>query len=153
MTKKPLLTFCLLAAVAVAAASIHTFAQAANAAPSTNHDWPMFGLDVARSSSLPGPTGIDAQNVASLQRQAAAIDGTSDASVIYLHGVRVSGGAHDVFFLTTEYGKTLAIDADTGKTLWAFTPPGYGSWVGSRQITNSTPVADPGRELHLCRVA
>jgi hypothetical protein len=82
-----------------------------------------------------------------MRRQQVALDGTVDASPIYLHGVRVGGAAHDVFFVTTTYGKTLAIDANNGAILWRFTPNGYGSWAGSRQITTSTPVADPGREF------
>ncbi len=55
------------------------------------------------------------------------------------------GRRHDTFFVTTTYGKTLAIDADTGAILWRFTPGGYASWAGSDRITNSTPVADPSR--------
>jgi outer membrane protein assembly factor BamB len=82
-----------------------------------------------------------------MRRQQVALDGTVDASAIYLHNVRVSGRTHDVFFVTTTYGKTLAVDADNGTILWRFTPSGYDSWAGSRRITNSTPVADPNREF------
>jgi hypothetical protein len=73
------------------------------------------------------------------------LDGTADSSPIYLHGVQVGGAVHDVFFVTTTYGKTLAIDAANGAVLWRFTPPGYSSWAGSAQITTATPVADPSR--------
>jgi outer membrane protein assembly factor BamB len=59
--------------------------------------------------------------------------------------VQVGGGVHDVFFVTTTYGKTEAIDAANGAVLWRFTPPGYSSWAGSAQITTATPVADPNR--------
>src|SRR5882757_9979042 len=83
----------------------------------STHDWPRFGGDVGRSSSSPDPTGITAANVAGLTRQQITIDGTVDASAIYLHGVRVSGGTHDAFFVTTTYGKTIAIDAANGTTL------------------------------------
>ena len=75
------------------------------------------------------------------------IDGTVDASAIYLSGVSVNGGTHDAVFVTTSYGKTLAIDADSGTVLWEFTPPDFDKWAGSRQITNSTPVADPDRRF------
>src|SRR6185312_16382439 len=88
-----------------------------------------------------------AANVASLKRQQVSIDGTVDASAIYLHGASVSGGTHDVFFVTTTYGKTLAIDADSGKVLWTYTPAGYSGWAGSQQITTATPVADPSRQF------
>src|SRR5207244_9378765 len=73
-------------------------------------------------------------------------DGTVDASAIYLHGARVSGRTRDVFFVTTTYGKTLAIDADAGAVLWAYTPPDYDKSAGSSRMTTATPVADPDRE-------
>jgi outer membrane protein assembly factor BamB len=110
-------------------------------------DWTRFGWDAGRSNAPTGPSGITAANVASLRKQQVAIDGTADASPIYLHGVRVNGGTHDVFFVTTTYGKTLAIDAADGSVLWRFTPPGYDTWAGTYRITTATPVADPGREF------
>ena len=82
-----------------------------------------------------------------MRRQQVALDGTVDASPIYLHGVRVNGATRDVFFVTTTYGKTLAIDAADGAILWRYTPQGYDRLAGSRQITTSTPVADPNRDF------
>ncbi|HEV2642945.1 MAG TPA: PQQ-binding-like beta-propeller repeat protein [Candidatus Elarobacter sp.] len=113
----------------------------------TGQDWTRFGVDVGRANVMTAATGITASNVAALRRQQVNIDGTVDASAIYLHGARVSGGVHDVFFVTTTYGKTLAIDADSGTVLWRYTPPGYDTWAGSRQVTTATPVADPDREF------
>ena len=84
---------------------------------------------------------------ASLRRTQVQLDGTVDASAIYLKGVRANGAAHDVIFVTTTYGKTIAIDAANGAILWRFTPPGFDSWAGSRQITTATPVADPNRDF------
>jgi hypothetical protein len=78
-------------------------------------------------------------------RQQVTIDGTVDASAIYLRGVQVNGSTHDVFFLTTTYGKTLAVDAANGSVLWRYTPANYAAWAGSARITNTTPVADPNR--------
>jgi len=109
------------------------------------HDWTRFGWDASRSSAATAPTGITAGNVAALRRQQVVLDGTVDASAIYLHGVRANGATRDVFFVTTTYGKTLAIDANDGTILWRFTPSGYDSWAGSRRITTSTPVSDPDR--------
>ncbi|HEX5476115.1 MAG TPA: PQQ-binding-like beta-propeller repeat protein [Vicinamibacterales bacterium] len=150
MTRLALLS-CLV--IAVAAAGPSSFSAAAGAATTTaraapaGHDWTQFGGDAERSSASDVPTGIDARNVASLQKQTVEIDGTVDASAIYLHGVQVRGGTHDTLFVTTTYGKTLAIDAADGKVLWEYTPPQYSSWAGSRQITNATPIADPGRQF------
>ena len=109
-------------------------------------DWSQFGGDVASSSAWAGPTGITAANAATLSRRQVNLDGTVDASAIYLHGVTVKGAKHDVFFVTTIYGKTIAVDANQGAILWEYTPPKYASWAGTRQITNSTPAADPGRQ-------
>jgi len=80
--------------------------------------------------------GITAANVRSLVRQQVAIDGTVDAAAIYLRGV---------FFVTTTYGKTLAIDAASGAIRWEYTPSEYSSWAGSYRMTTATPVADPDR--------
>src|SRR5579872_5766923 len=77
-------------------------------------DWPQFGWDSASSGVLPGASGITPENAASLVRRQVHLDGTVDSSAIYLHGVIVRGSAHDVFFVTTTYGKTIAIDAGSG---------------------------------------
>jgi outer membrane protein assembly factor BamB len=114
--------------------------------PSQAKDWPQFGWDVASSGSAPFETGITSANVGSLVRLPVPLDGTVDAAAIYLHDVAVSGSNHDVFFVTTTYGKTIALDAASGVVLWEYTPPGFASWVGTAQITNSTPAADPDRQ-------
>jgi outer membrane protein assembly factor BamB len=74
------------------------------------------------------------------------LPGTADSSAIYLHGVQIGSAPHDAFFLTTTYGITLAIDANTGAILWRWTPPSYSKLQGSAQITTATPVADPSRK-------
>ena len=111
----------------------------------TGQDWTRFGWDAGRSSAPTAASGITQDNVTGLVRQQVKLDGTVDASAIYLHGVQVNGAQHDVFFVTTTYGKTLAVDADSGTILWRYTPSGYATWAGSYQITTATPVADPGR--------
>jgi hypothetical protein len=113
----------------------------------STHDWTQFGWDVSRSSASTDATGITAANVTTLQRQQVTLDGTVDSSPIYLHGVQVNGKAHDAFFVTTTYGKTIAIDAGDGSVLWRYTPPGFSTWAGTRQITTATPVADPSRNF------
>ncbi len=126
-------------------------ASAKHASPgrvlASTHDWTRFGWNVGRSSASTDETGITATNVATLQRQQVTIDGTVDSSPVYLHSVSIHGGTHNVFFVTTIYGKTIAIDADDGSILWRYTPAGYSSWAGSRQITTTTPVADSNRDF------
>src|ERR1700689_1787048 len=77
-------------------------------------DWPMFGGDVESTSANPGPTGISAANVAQLSRRQIKLDGTVDASAISLQGVPFPGARHNAIFVTTSYGKTLALDANSG---------------------------------------
>jgi glucose/arabinose dehydrogenase len=126
-------------------------------------NWTRFGYDAARHNSGPARTGITAANVRRLVLQRVAIGGTADSSPIYLRGVVVKGARHDVFLMTTSYGRTVAVDASSGRLLWTFTPRGYGSWAGSERITNSSPVASadrrfvysasPGGQIHKLVVA
>src|SRR5262245_37432562 len=119
----------------------------ARAAVRAGGDWPRFGYDAARHNAGPSRTAITAGNVVRLQRQQVRLPGTVDSSPIYLRGVSVGGRRRDVFFVTTSYGKTLAVDAASGSVLWTFTPAGYESLAGSARITNSSPVADPNRRF------
>ncbi|HEY7237205.1 MAG TPA: PQQ-binding-like beta-propeller repeat protein [Gemmatimonadaceae bacterium] len=112
---------------------------------SNGHDWPTFNFEPGRSGAFDSATGISETNVATMKRQQVTIDGTVDASAIYLHNIQVNGAAHDVFFVTTTYGKTLAIDANDGTVLWRFTPSSYSQLAGTARIVNTTPVADPDR--------
>jgi outer membrane protein assembly factor BamB len=107
-------------------------------------DWPTFDGNAQRDGWL-ASTGITAANVGSLRRQQVRLPGTLDSTPIYLHDVRVRGKRRDAFFATTTYGKTVAVDAASGKLLWTFTPPGYDALAGSYRITNMPPTADPGR--------
>jgi outer membrane protein assembly factor BamB len=113
-------------------------------------DWPTFGWDVGRSSAPSVDTGLSAGMIRSLSRQQVVLDGTVDGSAIYLRGVAIGGSLHDAFFVTTTYGKTLAIDADSGAVLWEYTPESYESLKATYRITNATPVADDDRSFIYC---
>jgi hypothetical protein len=106
-------------------------------------EWPEFGLDPQRSDATEASTGITAANVGNLRDRHVTLPGTIDSSPIYLAGAKVRGATHDIAVVTSSYGRTFALDATTGKRLWTYTPPGYSSWVGSAQITNTSPLLDP----------
>jgi outer membrane protein assembly factor BamB len=120
-------------------------------------DWPTFGGSNARTNANMAATKITAANVGSMVRQQVTI--SIDAGLIYLSGVKVNGASHDVFFGTTNVGRTVAIDANDGTVLWEYAAPGFdevaaaaGAPAGARgltvkQITNSTPVADSNRQF------
>ena len=110
-------------------------------------DWPTFGWDVGRSSAPDVETGLSAERIGSLFRQQVVLDGTVDGSAVYLRGATIAGSPHDAFFVTTTYGKTLALDADSGAILWEYTPASYESLKATSRITNATPVADDDRKF------
>jgi glucose dehydrogenase len=101
-----------------------TATTAGGTSTSSGTDWPLFGYTAARANSGSSATGITAADVGRLRRQRVLLDGTVDSSPIYLHAVRVRGVVHDVFFVTTTYGRTEAIDASSGHVLWRYAPAG-----------------------------
>jgi PQQ-like domain len=96
--------------------------------------WPLFGYDAARSNVFEADTGIAARDLGRLRRQRVELPGMADSSPIYARGL---------IFVTTSYGKLVAIDADTGKIVWTFAPNGIEGWAGTSQITQSSPATDP----------
>jgi outer membrane protein assembly factor BamB len=117
------------------------------AASSRARDWTRFGFDAARSNAATLSTAISARDARRLRRIRIKLPGTVDSSPIYLAGVGVRGRRRDVLFMTTSYGRTLAVDASGGRILWTFTPRSSTRLEGSAQITQSTPVADPSRRF------
>jgi outer membrane protein assembly factor BamB len=128
---------------AAGAAALTSAPTTAAAAP--GGDWTEFGYNAERTDAGPADTGITAQNLGTLKARVVHIPGTVDSSPIELRGLRVAGHTRDVIVVTTTYGRTLALDAATGATLWRFTPSGLSSYQGSPQITTATPIADPDR--------
>ena len=59
----------------------------------------------------------------------------------------VGGRKHDAVFVTTTYGRTVALDPGSGRILWEFTPRNIGAYQGSAQITTASPIADPDRDF------
>ena len=120
-------------------------APGARAARVAGADWQRFNFNAQRSGVGPTNTGITAGNVGTLVRRRVHIDGTVDSSAVELHGVRVGKRVRDVIFVTTTYGRTIAIDPGTGAKLWEFVPPDIRHYQGTYQITTATPVIDPSR--------
>lgn len=117
-------------------------ASAPDAAPG---DWLRFDYDAQSSGVGPSSTGITASDVGTLQTRVVTLSGVADSSAVELHGIAVGGRTRDVIFITTTYGRTLAMDPASGQTLWQFVPGDIGSYQGSSQITTATSVIDPDR--------
>src|SRR5436309_8973485 len=103
-----------LAAAGLVALVLGIWAGAGHATSSSGDDWTRFGWSPSRSSAPTFSTGIKSDDISKLRRQQVQLGGTADSSPIYLHGVTVEGASHDVFFVTTTYGKTVAVDASSG---------------------------------------
>ena len=103
--------------------SASTSPEATPGAIRAGGDWTRFGYDAARSNSGPRATGITAANVGSLVRRRVELPGTVDSSPIYLRAASMRGRRHDVFVVTTSYGRTLAVDANSGAVLPRSTSP------------------------------
>lgn len=127
--------------VALSASSLG--ATAATGVPSG--DWPMFGYNPQSSGAGPTDTGITARNLHSLRRITVQLPGTVDSSAVELAGVRVRGARRDVAIMTTAYGKTIALDAVNGRSLWVYTPASARRLLGSAQVTTASPLVDPNR--------
>jgi hypothetical protein len=126
-------------------ATAATLAHRPRASRAPESDWPTFAFDAARTGVGPARTGIGPAQLRHLRLRVVHLNGTVDSSVIELQGLRVRGRARDLLFMTTTYGRTIAIDAGTGRRLWEYTPSDIGSDAGTSQVTTATPVADPDR--------
>src|ERR1700753_951169 len=128
--QRALLTCAVAAACGCADMSQHSAASGAHNAPSRRTtgaagDWPTFGGSNARTNANMAPTKITAANVGTMVRQQVKISSPIDAGLIYLSGVKVNGASRDVFFGTTNMGRTVAIDANDGTVLWEYASPGF----------------------------
>ena len=120
---------------------------AAARVPAPAADWPEFGDNAQATGVGPAHTGITPATLGRLRLRTVRIDGVADSTAIELHGVRVHGSRRDLVAVTTSYGKTIAIDARTGRRLWEFDPAGVNSTPGNPQVTTASPAADPDRRF------
>jgi putative pyrroloquinoline-quinone binding quinoprotein len=120
-------------------------ASAAAAIPSA--DWLQFGDNAQSSGSGPADTGITAATAGGLRLREAHIDGVADSAAVEISGATVRGARRDVLVVTTTYGRTIAVDASTGRTLWEFRPSGVHSAPGNPQVTTASPAADRDRRF------
>lgn len=123
------------------AANSTVAAGAVGSVPGGN--WTTFDYNAQRSGVGPADTGITAANLHLLRRRTIQLGGTVDSAPVELHDVSIGGRTRDVVIVTTDYGRTIALDARTGAKLWQFQPTVYAHLEGTAQITTATPVIDP----------
>src|SRR6266567_9127108 len=71
-----------------------------------------------------------------------AVDGYVYAQPLYLSGVTINGGTHNVIYVATEHDSLYALDADTGAMLWkvSFINPASGVTTVSGADVNCTDI-------------
>jgi outer membrane protein assembly factor BamB len=112
------------------------------------YDWLQFDGNAQHSGNNTQETTLTLQNVANLQPLfTASLPNTADSSPVYLSGVSTSQGTRDLVFLTTMDGHILALDAQSGATIWShqYGPNGCSNQDGAC-YTTSSPAIDPNRQ-------
>ncbi len=117
--------------------------------------------DIARDGLNSNETLLSSANVNPSQfgkLYAFNVDGYVSAQPLYMYGLYINGGTHNVVFVATEHDSVFAIDADAGTLLWqtsllypagATTEPmsveGCGGVTGLNEVgILGTPVIDSG---------
>ena len=158
---------CLLLALAFAGATLVAGKHADAASLKKKHantanELLTYKYDNNRTGSNPNETSLNTSNVNSSQfglRVTYPVDGNVYAQPLYMSGLTINGGTHNVVFVATENDSVYAFDADeksAGQPLWhtSFINPSHGittisdSDVQCNNITpqygiTGTPVIDP----------
>jgi outer membrane protein assembly factor BamB len=124
--------------------ALGAFGGAALPARAQPLDWKQFGFDVRHSGATTQETAIHAGNVAGLHAlYHVALPAIAAGAPVYLSGVLATQAmtqqVRNLLFLTTQDGRLLALDADTGVTVWSRQP------ATSPGFTTSSPAVDPNR--------
>jgi hypothetical protein len=116
--------------------------------------------DNARDGQNPSETLLSSATVNSTQFGklfASNVDGYVSAQPLYMYGLAINGGTHNVAFVATEHDSVFAFDADTGVQLWqtsllypagattvSMAVQGCGGVTGLNEVgIVGTPVIDP----------
>jgi outer membrane protein assembly factor BamB len=127
------------------------FALAAQLAPSfaLAYDWLQFNGGPAHSGDNQLETIINVNNVGQLlQKFQVSLPDVADGAPVFLENVTTSSGPQNLLFVTTRDGHIIALNAQTGATVWSH-QHGPGTCTinngGSVCYTTSSPAIDPNR--------
>ena len=89
--------------------------------PPSGTDITTYKYDLARTGQNLTETSLTTANVKSSSfglLRLLTVDGKVDAQPLYLSGLSLQGGTHNVVFVATENDSVYAFDADSGTALW-----------------------------------
>jgi hypothetical protein len=114
---------------------------AVTAAVTAKYDWLQFGGDARHSSNNTLETQITQQNVSGLKQLfKVSLPAAVQSAPIVVAGVSTGSGTRDLVFANTKNGDIVALDANTGATIWSHSNGGSNSSV-------SAPAVDPSRSF------
>ena len=118
-------------------------------APALAYDWLQFGGNPQHSGNNTAETILNPGNIASLvQKYQANLPAIADGAPVFLEAVTTPVGVKNLLFVTTRDGRIIALDAQTGATVWSHQ---YGPGAcqinnsGGACYTTSSPAIDPNR--------
>jgi hypothetical protein len=118
-------------------------------APALAYDWLQFGGNPQHSGNNTAELILNAGNVASLMSKfQVTLPAIADGTPVFLEAVITPGGVKNLLFVTTLDGWILALDAQSGATVWShqYGPNGCKINHGSNDCyTTSSPALDPNR--------
>jgi hypothetical protein len=117
------------------------------------YDWLQFNGGPAHAGNNVLETTLDRTSVAALALKfQVTLPAAADGAPVLLQSVATSSGVHDLLFVTTRAGHVVALDAQTGATIWSRQYAAGACRInngGSACYTTSSPAADPSR-LYVC---
>ena len=89
-------------------------------AASTRYDWLQYNGNPQHTGNNTLETSLGASDVAQLTRKfQVTLPAVADGAPVYLASVSTPSGVRDVLFVTTRDGRIIALDGQTGATLWS----------------------------------
>jgi hypothetical protein len=118
-------------------------------APAWAYDWLQFGGNPQHSGNNTAEMILTPGNVSTLvQKYQIMLPTTADGAPVYLEGVTTAAGVKNLLYVTTKDGWIVALDAQTGATVWSH-QNGPGTCKinngGNTCYTTSSPAIDPNR--------
>jgi hypothetical protein len=126
------------------------FALAAQLAPSVAlaYDWLQFNGGPGHSGNNQLETHINVDNVGQLLLKfQVSLPDVEDGAPVFLENVSTNSGVQSLVFVTTRNGYIIALNAQTGATVWSH-QNGPGTCISSNGgtcYTTSSPAIDPNR--------
>jgi hypothetical protein len=105
------------------------------------YDWLQFNGNPQHDGNTTREVRLDASNVNQLTRSyQSTLPAVADGAPVFLEQVTTASGVKDLLFVNTTQGHILALNAQTGATVWSK------QFAFSSAATSTSPAIDPNRQ-------